>query len=170
MSIYQDQRGECCVTDIVARKVECGRTQEIRTAFLRVVTLSATLNLFCFGASAANHSGTHAPKFGTAHHVRLSATPIVVRGRLSKAESRICYVFDGASNSLLSWRYEGPAVRIVLVDPTGNTEGPGLAPRVAITLRGKYSFCLASNTMADDIFGRFKLSLKLEQHKHRSKV
>lgn len=86
----------------------------------------------------------------------------VVTGRLSPIRPKFSYAFAAREGQSFSWKYSGPAVRVLLAYPDGNTDGPGLNPDVDLVKTGKYVFRIASNTMAENIYGYFKLQLKLK--------
>jgi hypothetical protein len=85
----------------------------------------------------------------------------VVQGRLSRTRSSVSYRFVASPNVALEWKYHGPAARILLQDPIGSTDGPGIPERVVLRRGGRYIFSISANTMAENIFGPFSLSLKL---------
>jgi hypothetical protein len=76
--------------------------------------------------------------------------------------SNFSYAFTGSEGQTFSWKYSGPAVRVLLAYPDGNIDGPGLDPDIALVKTGTYVFSIASNTMAENIYGYFKLQFKLK--------
>jgi hypothetical protein len=71
------------------------------------------------------------------------------------------YAFAGREGETFSWNYSGPAVRVLLAYPDGNSEGPGIDPQIDLARSGTYVFSIASNTMAENIYGYFRLHFKL---------
>jgi hypothetical protein len=61
----------------------------------------------------------------------------------------------------LQWTLVAPATRLVLTHPDGNADGPGLPAQILLDSSGRYVFSLSSNTMAENIYGPFRLSLRL---------
>lgn len=85
----------------------------------------------------------------------------VVTGKLSPEHGNVSYAFITMAPARLQWTVFGPAVRIVLTRPDGNADGPGLSAVVPLPAPGRYVFSLASNTMAEGIYGSFRLELRL---------
>lgn len=52
-------------------------------------------------------------------------------------------------------------MRVVLAYPDGDVDGPGLPEVVSLKSAGRYVFSLSSNTMAEGIYGKFRLELRL---------
>jgi hypothetical protein len=94
--------------------------------------------------------------------LRPNQKALVARGRLSPRRPNFSYAFTGSEGETFSWKYSGPAVRVLLAYPDGNNEGPGLDPRIELPKSGTYVFSIASNTMAENIYGYFKLQFKLK--------
>ncbi|MGH6812169.1 MAG: hypothetical protein ACREDM_07415 [Methylocella sp.] len=88
----------------------------------------------------------------------------VVTGRLSPKRPNFSYAFAGRDGQTFSWKYSGPAVRVLLAYPDGTTDGPGLDPDINLVKQGTYIFSISSNTMADKIYGYFKLQFKLKSN------
>jgi hypothetical protein len=107
------------------------------------------------------HCHLGAPTCPVSVQLRPGARPVVVQGRLSRTRSSVSYRFVASPNVALEWKYHGPAARILLQDPIGNTDGPGIPERVVLRRGGRYIFSISANTMAENIFGPFRLSLKL---------
>ena len=90
----------------------------------------------------------------TANHVEVSGT-------LSPEQSSASYTFDVKAPAQLRWSLSGPAVRVVLTRPDGDADGPGIPTTVALAAAGRYVFSLSSNTMAENIYGAYRLDLRL---------
>jgi hypothetical protein len=84
-----------------------------------------------------------------------------VGGTLSPEHSSASYAFNVKAPAQLRWTLSGPAVRIVLTRPDGDVDGPGLPAAVPLAAAGRYVFSLSSNTMAEGIYGAYKLDLRL---------
>jgi hypothetical protein len=93
--------------------------------------------------------------------IRAGGPATVVRGRLSPKRTSFSYQFAGEPGQTLGWNFKGPAVRVLLTKPSGDTDGPGLPAAVAIDQKGLYVFSVSSNKMADNIYGKFRLSFRL---------
>jgi hypothetical protein len=106
-----------------------------------------------------------APQCPIAITLKTKAAPFVVRGRLSARHSSYSYQFSATSGHSLGWTYAGPAANVLLSDPDGETEGPGLPAEVPLEKNGVYVFSVSSNKMAENIYGKFSLSFKLRKQK-----
>jgi hypothetical protein len=93
--------------------------------------------------------------------IQYDALPVTVAGRLSPRRPSVSYRFSAGPNVWLGWAYKGPAARTLLTDPDGETDGPGLPNRLFLKKEGFYVFSVASNLMADKIYGKFRLSLSM---------
>jgi hypothetical protein len=90
----------------------------------------------------------------TANHAEVSGT-------LSPEHSSVSYAFNVKAPVQFQWSLSGPAVRIVLTRPDGDADGPGLPAAVPLAATGRYVFSLSSNTMAEDIYGAYRLDMRL---------
>jgi hypothetical protein len=93
--------------------------------------------------------------------IRPGGPATVVRGRLSPKRTSFSYQFAGEPGQTLGWNFKGPAVRVLLMKPSGDTDGPGLPATVAIDQKGLYIFSISSNKMAENIYGEFRLAFRL---------
>jgi hypothetical protein len=84
-----------------------------------------------------------------------------LEGRLSPEHSSVSYSFSAKAGSRLQWTLVAPPTRVVLTHPDGNADGPGLPAQILLDSSGRYVFSLSSNTMAENIYGPFRLSLRL---------
>jgi hypothetical protein len=84
-----------------------------------------------------------------------------VSGTLSPEHSSVSYAFNVKAPAQLQWSLSGPTVRIVLTRPDGDADGPGLPAAVPLAAAGRYVFSLSSNAMAEDIYGAYRLDLRL---------
>ena len=96
--------------------------------------------------------------------IRAGGPTILVRGRLSPKRTSFSYQFAGEPGQTLGWNFKGPAVRVLLTKPSGDTDGPGLPATVAIDQKGLYVFSVSSNKMAENIYGN-RLSFRLSPTK-----
>jgi hypothetical protein len=90
----------------------------------------------------------------TANHAEVS-------GALSPEHSSVSYAFHIKAPEQLQWSLSGPAVRIVLTRPDGDADGPGIPTTVPLAAAGRYVFSLSSNTMAENIYGAYRLDMRL---------
>jgi hypothetical protein len=97
--------------------------------------------------------------------LRPNQKALVITGRLSPVRPNFSYAFAGSEGETFSWKYSGPAVRVLLAYPDGNSEGPGLDPDIDLRKSGTHIFSIASNTMAENIYGYFELRFKLKSNK-----
>jgi hypothetical protein len=86
---------------------------------------------------------------------------ITVRGGLTADRSRYSYVFRARAGQQLTWTFNGPTVRTLIRYPTGGSDGPGLPDEIPLPSTGIYVFTASSNTMAENIFGPFQLTLRI---------
>jgi hypothetical protein len=107
------------------------------------------------------HRSNGAPSCPIQINIKYDASPVVVAGHLSPRRPSFSYRFSAGPNISLGWTYKGPAVRVLLTDPDGETDGPGLPNRLLLEKKGSYVFSVASNLMADKIYGKFRLSFSL---------
>lgn len=94
-------------------------------------------------------------------HFRPGSDRITVRGRLTRHRMQYAYAFKARAGQRLTWTFKGPTVRTVIRSPDGDSDGPGLPHIVPLRSTGTYVFTVSSNTMADDIFGPFRLTFRI---------
>jgi hypothetical protein len=94
-------------------------------------------------------------------NVEFAANRAIARGNLSPEHSSTSYAFVATAPARLQWTLSGPAVRVILQRPDGDTDGPGLASVIALPTTGRYVFSISSNSMAEGIYGPFRLELQL---------
>lgn len=84
-----------------------------------------------------------------------------IGGELSPNRSSMSYAFEAPAHSRLQWSLDGPVVRTTLTGPDGDVVGPGVPMVLPLQAGGRYVFSLSSNTMAEGIYGAFRLELRL---------
>jgi hypothetical protein len=93
--------------------------------------------------------------------IAFTANRAVVSGVLSPKRGSLSYAFATTASARLQWVMSGPAVRVVLSYPDGNTDGPGLPSEITLAMPGRYVFTVSSNTMAEHIYGSFQLEFRM---------
>jgi len=94
-------------------------------------------------------------------HFRLGTDRVTVRGRLTPHRSRYSYALKARAGQKLTWTFHGPTIRTVIRYPSGESDGPGLPHVIPLPSTGTYVFRVSSNTMADGIFGPFRLTFRI---------
>jgi hypothetical protein len=94
-------------------------------------------------------------------HFRRGSDRTTVTGRLTPRRSRYSYAFEAGAGQTLTWTFDGPTVRTVIRYPTGESDGPGLPHVIPLPRTGTYVFSVSSNTMAEDIYGPFRLTFRI---------
>jgi hypothetical protein len=133
-------------------------------AAMMAIMLAAAVGLAPIsGSSSAAHAACTAGSDGCPIWLRLrpGSVGITVRERLTPKRSRYSYAFRARAGQKLTWAFSGPTVRTLLRYPTGSTNGPGLPDIIPLPSSGTYVFTISSNTMAEDIFGPFELTLRI---------
>jgi len=85
-----------------------------------------------------------------------------VHGRLTPNQPSRVYRFCIATAESLRWQWKGAAMHLVLQDPSGGVEGPGIPDPIRLALPGSYRLSDSADTMADDSFGEFSLTPALD--------
>jgi hypothetical protein len=85
----------------------------------------------------------------------------IVGGELSQIRPSVSYVFEAVARSRLRWLLRGPVIRTTLIGPDGDVIGPNLPSELTLPLGGQYIFSIASNMMAEGIYGQFMLEVRL---------
>ena len=131
-----------------------------------VAAVLAALSIIAGTASCGTlrtPSATACPEggFDCPRPLQFRAGKAEVSGVLSAARNNWSYAIDVTTPVTLSWHLSGPSMRVVLTHPDGNADGPGIDPVVPLTMAGRYVFSISSNTMAENIYGPFQLTLQL---------
>jgi hypothetical protein len=91
----------------------------------------------------------------------MGARDAVVEGGLSPDRPSMSYAFDARARGRLQWSLRGPAVRVTLAAPDGDVIGPGVPAVLPLRVSGRYVLSVSSNTMAEGIYGPFRLEVRL---------
>ena len=86
---------------------------------------------------------------------------VTITGVLRQNRDCCAYRFKARAGQNLIWRVKGPAIRVTMTYPGGNTDGPGLPGTIPLPADGVYVFTVRPNLMADGAFGPFVLTLKI---------
>jgi hypothetical protein len=139
-----------------------------RSARAKLVTGAALLGLLvaCAGDRTPAPSGAACTGLPDCpielRFVRAGADDVAtVAGELSPERPSMSYAFQAPARSRLQWSLQGPVVRTTLAGPDGDVIGPGLPAHLPLQAAGRYVFSLSSNTMAEGIYGPFRLELRL---------
>ena len=89
------------------------------------------------------------------------ADTIALEGETSPASGCCAFAFRARAGQTLTWRLEGPSSRVLLTVPGGERDGPGLPAAIILPANGVYVFEVRPNLMADDAYGRFRLTLTI---------
>jgi hypothetical protein len=98
--------------------------------------------------------------------VQLGSDPQWLEGSLTPGRPSQSYRFCVAQPASLTWQWRGAAVHLVLQDPSGDAWGPGLPNPVSLPVEGCYRLGVSADTMADEAFGGYRLSLRLSPRAH----
>jgi len=82
-------------------------------------------------------------------------------GRLSAAQPNALFAFNATARETLRLTLSGPAISLVLVEPDGTPEGPGLPPEMVLPAKGKYVLRVEADTKVANAFGNFQLEMRL---------
>jgi hypothetical protein len=93
--------------------------------------------------------------------LRVNGPQVTRRGNLTQANSHCAYRFHADAGDTLVWSESGAAIRVVITDPAGNADGPGVPNSYPLTKTGEYTFEVGANLMADGGFGPYTLHLRL---------
>jgi hypothetical protein len=86
---------------------------------------------------------------------------VTIEGVTSPGTGCCAYALRARAGQTLSWTLEGPTSRVLLTDPQGNVDGPGLPQSIPLPANGIYVFEVRPNLMADDAHGRFRLTITI---------
>ena len=139
--------------------LEDPRTMSLRFPALLLLTTMVALPV---GEAAARpHCRPASPACPLAVHLVRGGPARVVHGTVRRPSDRFSYVFRAQAGATLLSRFRGPAARLVITDPAGEADGPGFPATLPLHRTGRYRIEVSPNTMAEGIFGRFALTLRL---------
>lgn len=118
-----------------------------------VVLLSG--HLCCGPAAAVQEASTARPA------ARPAVTIGPFSGRLTPARSAATFRIPAKGPSILTWAYKGPDVRFLITQPDGDVDGPGITPPYALPRAGRYMVAISSDTMAEGIYGPYRITFRL---------
>jgi hypothetical protein len=121
--------------------------------------LSTGIALLAAALPAAAQPGSDAQPYAV--HMRRGADSVRLTGVLRQGRECCAYRFEARAGQTLHWRVAGPAIRVTILYPDGQADGPGLPQAIRLPQTGAYVFTLSPNTMADGAFGRFVLWLRI---------
>ena len=124
---------------------------------IRPLAIAAAVMFVGGGAAAQSGSAQHP----IVVHMKRGTYAIRLTGVLRQNRDCCAYVFKAHAGQTLRWSVTGPAVRVTLTSPNGDTDGPGVPAEIALPADGAYVLTVHPNLMADGAFGRFKLNLSI---------
>jgi hypothetical protein len=127
----------------------------LKLALLSAALLAASVT----GALARPHDG-HRP---IPLHMARGTDVIVVHGRLRPNSDCCRYTFRARAGQTLHWTWRGPAARMGLAYPDGDGINPGLPETLRLPQNGTYEFDVSPNLMAEGIYGRFTLTIRISR-------
>lgn len=86
---------------------------------------------------------------------------VTIEGVTSPGTGCCAYALRARAGQMLSWTLTGPTSRVLLTDPHGNVDGPGLPQAIRLPANGVYVFEVRPNLMADDAHGPFRLTISI---------
>lgn len=66
------------------------------------------------------------------------------------------YSLAARAGQTLTWSFDGPAERVVIVYPDGDEDGPGIPNSIPLKTDGTYVLGFTPDTMADGAYGPFR--------------
>ena len=123
----------------------------------KATALSIVCLLLSAGAALADPEGP-----ATELHMARGSNVVVVHGRLRPTGDCCSYAFKARAGQTLHWRYAGPNARVWMTPP-GDADNVPLDVEDAIPLAqtGAYRIDVSPNLHAEDIYGRFTLTLRI---------
>ena len=86
----------------------------------------------------------------------------VIEGTLNATRPTLTYTFVAVTNEKLHWTFSGQPDQLVLLDPRGDTDGPGFAEEVALK-PGRYVLSVNANTATEQLYGPFRVELTIDR-------
>ena len=84
-----------------------------------------------------------------------------IRGVLVQNGDCCTYVFGARAGQRLNWSERGAVVRMVLTNPGGEAEGPGLYNPQPLPQTGEYTLAISPDLMAEGAFGPYAIKLRI---------
>jgi hypothetical protein len=84
-----------------------------------------------------------------------------IRGVLVQNGDCCTYVFKARAGQKLYWRENGAVVRMVITNPDGEGEGPGLFNPQPLPQTGMYTLAISPDLMAEGAFGPYVIKLRI---------
>ena len=72
------------------------------------------------------------------------------------------YSLAARAGQTLTWTFSGPAMRPVITDPGGDTDGPGIPESIPLAETGTYVLGFTPNLMAGGAFGPFRATVTIK--------
>ncbi len=95
-------------------------------------------------------------------HMARGTDTITLQGRTVQNADCCAYSFRARKGQTFYWNESGATVRVVITDPHGQSDGPGLPNAIPLTLTGTYTFVVSPNLMAEGAFGPFRLTVTIK--------
>jgi hypothetical protein len=130
---------------------------------IRNLGLAATALILWAGASAAQPGSPSDP---IPVHMKRGTYAVRLTGALRAGKDCCAYVFKAHAGQTLRWRFSGPAARMTITSPSGDTDGPGLPSDIPLQSDGAYVLTVHPNLMADGAYGRYTLTLSIPPLSH----
>ncbi|HXQ11013.1 MAG TPA: hypothetical protein VN805_08465 [Caulobacteraceae bacterium] len=124
---------------------------------LKSITLAAVLAL----AAAPALAQVGNPAMPIEIKMKRGTDRATVRGVLVQNGACCTYVFRARAGQKLYWSEDGAVVRMVLTNPDGEAEGPGLYNPQPLPQSGVYTLAISPDLMAEGAFGPYVLKLRI---------
>ena len=72
------------------------------------------------------------------------------------------YSLAARAGQTLTWSFDGPNERVVIVYPDGDEDGPGIPHTLPLKTDGTYVLGFVPNLMAGDAFGPFRATVTIK--------
>jgi hypothetical protein len=95
-------------------------------------------------------------------HMARGTDTITLEGRTVQNADCCAYSFRARKGQTFHWNVDGATVRVIITDPAGQSDGPGLPNAIPLTLTGTYIFAVHPNLMAEGAFGAFRLTITIK--------
>ncbi len=130
---------------------------------MRTMALAATAAfLVAMAGSALAEAGDDSHPIPL--HMARGTDTVTVRGRLGPHSDCCNYTFKAHAGQTLYFTFNGPAARLGLTYPNGDGIDPGLPSPTPLPQDGEYTFSISPDLMAEGIYGRFTLKIRIPPH------